>query len=166
LQLRISFFYIHIRGYTCRKLNKMNKFIFLASIFAMSLTTLTSCSSDDDSSIENVEKEDFTNANYIKKLMIGKWQFKSHFSDYWVNTIGNKYYIFNQDNTYTYKSILESDPIENGTFEITPANSEYNAVLKMTTKEGKYTSTLILLSINGDIVEVQNTFFKERYQKQ
>lgn len=144
----------------------MKRILLLASIFALSLTTLTSCSSDDDSSIENVEKEDFTNANYIKKLMVGKWQFKAHFSDYWVSTPGNSYYIFNQDNSYTYKSILESDPLEKGTYEIIPATSEYNAVLKMKTSDGKYTSRLILLSINGNIAEVQNTYFKERYEKQ
>ncbi|WP_313386946.1 hypothetical protein [Chishuiella sp.] len=144
----------------------MKKILLLASIFAMSLTTLTSCSSDDDSNVENIEKEDFTNANYIKKIMIGKWQFKAHFSDYWVNTISDSYFIFNADNTYTYKPSLDVYPIENGTYEITPATTEYNAVLKMKTKDGKYTSTLILLSVNGDIAEVQNTFFKERYQKQ
>lgn len=45
----------------------MKRILLLASIFALSLTTLTSCSSDDDSSIENV------NSQY-KDAIIGTWK--------------------------------------------------------------------------------------------
>jgi len=144
----------------------MKKFIFLASIFAMSLTTLTSCSSDDDSNVENVEKEDFTNANYIKKIMIGKWQYKAFFSDYWVTTITDSYFIFNADNTYTYKPNSDSYPIEKGTYEIIPATTEYNAVLKITSSDN-YTTNLILVNLDeNNTVELIKSNRREKYQKQ
>ncbi|WP_313374269.1 lipocalin family protein [Chishuiella sp.] len=45
----------------------MKKILLLASIFAMSLTTLTSCSSDDDSNVESVN-------NPYKDAIIGTWK--------------------------------------------------------------------------------------------
>lgn len=84
----------------------MKRILLLASIFALSLTTLSSCSSDDDSSIENVEKD-----SELKKELLGTWRI-THFyldkSGIYVDitkppfneSIDENYFTFKQDNTF------------------------------------------------------------------
>ncbi|MEG1387796.1 MAG: hypothetical protein RSC72_11155 [Algoriella sp.] len=93
----------------------MKRILLLASIFALSLTTLSSCSSDDDSSIENIEKD-----SELKKELIGKWRI-THFyldkSGVYVDitkppfneNIDENYFTFNQDNSFVGTGSITSN---------------------------------------------------------
>lgn len=115
---------------------------------------LTSCSNRDEDPTVQPEKQDFTNANYIKSTMQGTWvqlQYSYDGETYQANNWNNKY-VFSADNyTFTpyngeYPSLNDSGP-----YTITPVVGNANAILKLT-KKNNYIHNLTLLDYSGGIV--------------
>lgn len=138
----------------------MKKAILLFGLLCLSGVGTVSCSRDNDEAVVT-EKEDFTNANYIKKLMVGKWDgaASSFDGESWYNfeSVTNSgyitYYKINTDGTYLYKPFTKTDDNsynENGTYTIIPASSTNNAILRLSHKysggEQTFTTDLVLLS--------------------
>lgn len=148
----------------------MRKIFTVLSLSAITMgTVFTSCSSSGNRDEQVQEKQDFTNANYIKGLMLGKWKYFSHESSpgIWIETVYNSYFIFNSDDTYTFKSIT-SEELQNGTYKIYGATSTTDAVLilKYTDKFGNHERSIKLKALNGNVVTIYESTWNERYIKQ
>lgn len=143
----------------------MRKLFLFASII-ISLSVFHNCSGGSDEEIQI--KNDFTNAEYIKSQMIGKWNYWGHNSPGygWVYSgdIYKWYFEFKSDNTYTDKS----STIQTGTYTITPATNDYNPVLHLTYSEGNktYIRNIVLKSLEGKTAIIYESAFDERYDKQ
>lgn len=146
----------------------MKKILFL-SIFTLALLTGNSCSSG----TEEVElKNDFTNADYVKVQMLGKWNYWGHKSpscgDCWVYSgdVYKWYFIFKSDGTYECKSL--SSEIQKGTYSISPATKEYNPILYLNYKEGAKDRTrkIVLRKLEGKSATIYESAFEERYDKE
>ena len=143
----------------------MKKLILSAVFTAITLTTFVSCSSDDGGSAPT-EKNDFTNANYIKSIMIGKWNYKGFFSGYWVynGDVNKGYYTFKEDNTCEFKAGTYED-VKKGTYKIMPVVGDTYAMIDFTFDDGTK-DIIMLLNLEGNVVEIQNKNYREKYEKQ
>lgn len=149
----------------------MRKLILFS--LSASLAFLTAnCSSDRNNDAVQQEAQDFTNANYIKKQMIGKFQYWGHKSpscNCWVYSgdIFNGYFEFSEDNSYKFKSIT-SNVIQSGSYSISPVVGNVNASLSLKYKEnGKdYNRFIILKAYENNTVTIFESTFDERYTKQ
>ncbi len=136
--------------------------------------TLTNCSSDNDRDDTKTEVQDFTNANYIKSKMVGKWNVYAYepTSGFWNNLSLDQYYQFKNDGTYTYKSSLSTDlvPLENGTYTITAATAKDNAylLLKYENSAGTNYRTVYLQDLTDNIVTIKesDSQFRYKYKKE
>ncbi len=133
----------------------MKKLFFFAIITCLSVITLTSCSSGrDDDPVVQPEKQDFTNANFIKATMQGTWiqvQFSYDGSTYRANDWNNKYVISGDNYTYTPYNGEFPNLIESGSYSIVPVTGDNNAVLKLN-HSNNYVHHLTLLDYSGGIV--------------
>lgn len=132
----------------------MKKLFFLTIISFATVATSTSCSSREDEPTTQPEKQDFTNANYIKSTMQGTWvqfQYSYDGAAYQSNNWNNKY-VFSGDN-YTFTPYNGEYPSLNdaGPYTITPVVGNANAMLKLT-KKNNYIHNLTLLDYSGGIV--------------
>lgn len=144
------------------------KKIILFAILSFTVPTLQNCSSSND---EIEVKNDFTNTEYIKSQMIGRWNYWGHLSpstnSWWYSGDVYKWYFdFKSDNTYTNKSL--SSTIQTGTYSITPATKELNAVLYLNYTENNksYTRKIYLKGLEGKTATFYESTFDERYEKQ
>ncbi|MCT3674437.1 hypothetical protein HZQ94_14715 [Elizabethkingia anophelis] len=158
----------------------MRKIFTVLSLSAITMgTVFTSCSSSGNRDEQVQEKQDFTNANYIKGLMVGKWNISAYkVSSGWVAATDKNstaYFIFKSDGTYQRKPYgLNSmnDFNETGTYQITPATSTTNASIKTSyTLNGKNDSdTFVLQSYeNGEVTVsyiTQTGSNNEKYKKE
>lgn len=143
-------------------------FLFLALSMA-TMTTITSCSKDREE--VSVKKDDFTNSDYIKRIMVGKWVGVASSQDgtSWHNytdlpgtTPYTTYYKFENNNKYLFKPYTAKNDTsfnEEGDYAITPATSENNAILKLThTYQGEaHSNELILLDYKDGVVTFLET---------
>lgn len=149
----------------------MKKIFTIALVISLAFTVIN-CSSDNDRDEVTQEAQDFTNSNYIKKQMVGKWKFTAHESSpgLWINTTYDSYFQFNENNTYIYKSVFEVNimPLQNGTYSITPVSGNNNAFLTLTYQENNktYTRKIILKSLDNNVVTTYESDWNERYTKQ
>lgn len=148
--------------------------LFLTLAFAAG-NFATSCSSRDEDPVTQPEKQDFTNANYIKAQMQGTWKYWGHKSpscDCWVYSgdVYNSYYTFNSDNTYQYKSLFDVNviPMETGTYTITPVIGSVNATLNLSyiEKGVQRQKMIILKGLEGNTVTIYTSSWDERFVKQ
>ncbi len=118
---------------TFKQTHIMKKLLLLAAISFATIGTTISCSSRDDEPTTQPEKQDFTNANFIKLTLKGDWLRTqwSYDGATW-NTGGTSTYNFTET-SYSYKDNLIPNSIfdEAGTYIITPVMNDNNAQLTL-----------------------------------
>lgn len=116
-----------------------NAFLFTALAFA-TLGTLTSCSGRDDEPTVQPEKQDFTNANFIKQTLQGEWKGIASSSNgvSWTTlegpyNVGYKTTYKFSGNNFTYRPFVQDQFATEypGTYTIIPVTGNNNAVLMM-----------------------------------
>lgn len=145
----------------------MRKILFI-SFLSLSTLCLYNCSSSSD---EDVSKNDFTNADYIKNQMVGKWNYWGHLSpstnSWWYSgDVYKWHFIFKSDGTYECKNL--GSELQKGTYWISPATKEYNAVLYLNYKEAEKDRSrkIILKKLEGKSAIIYESSFDERYDKE
>lgn len=156
------------------------------TILAVAFATLgiisTSCSSSDNRDEQIQEKQDFTNTNYIKSLLLGKWiRTEVKLSQGWStdNESGwESNYEFKADGTYSYKPYTKNNDSslnKGGTYKITPATTGENATLTLSYSAfgNNFTDTIYLVRYENGIVEITQKSIttgtgelRERFKKQ
>lgn len=132
----------------------MKKTILLLALAFTAGNFVTSCSSRDDEPVTQPEKQDFTNANFIKSTMQGTWiqsQFSYDGVSYKTNDWNNKY-VFTGDN-YAFTPYNAEYPSLNdsGSYTVVPVAGNTNAMLKLA-KKNNYIHNLTLLDFSNGIV--------------
>ncbi|KAA2222986.1 hypothetical protein [Chryseobacterium sediminis] len=143
----------------------MKKIIIASAISILSLSTLSSCSSSDDTPIEQNKFED---SQYIKSQMIGHWEFWGHKSPgYWVYNGDVDKSTFDFDNDSNYQSKNAMGQIQKGTYIIIGATKTDNPVLYLSYKEGDKTKmrTIYLKELDGNKAVIYESGFDVRYDK-
>ncbi|WP_079242655.1 hypothetical protein [Chryseobacterium indologenes] len=143
----------------------MKKFIIASFVFTLSLITLSSCSSSDDTPIEQNKFED---SQYIKSQIIGHWEFWGHKSPgYWVYNGDVDKSTFDFDNDSNYQSKNAMGQIQKGTYIIIGATKTDNPVLYLSYKESDKTKmrTIYLKELDGNKAVIYESGFDVRYDK-
>ena len=155
---------MYLCGVNLKFILKMKKILLFAVLFVAFL----SCSRSSDNS-EDLPREDFTNTDYIKKIMVGTWDYKASkfsISEYWKNEYNlpglepyESYYIINADGTYIYKPykpVNDDTYNETGTYVITPVKDGYKAYIEFKEKNGGGTQKLYLDNYENNVVEAHS----------
>ena len=143
----------------------MKKLLLFTGLILYGLS-FNSCSRNDDS--EYHTQKVFTNSDYIKNQLTGKWKYWGRFyvdRNEWVNmTETIQYsYDFMPDQTFYYENKNTEQKI-NGTFEIIPGSEKVNPYIVINTDSGS--KKLLLLNFNNNYMSIFESPFEERYEKQ
>lgn len=146
----------------------MRKLINILAIICFSCLSWN-CSNNETDGNEVVQ--DFTNSDYIKSQVIGKWNYWGHNSpscNCWIYSgdIHKWYFELKTDFTYTRKS--EGTTIQSGTYSITPATSTENAKITLLYYDFLQPKLRIidLKSLEGKTAIIYESSFDEKYIKE
>ena len=147
----------------------MRKLLNYLAIFCLTLT-LINCSSNESN--ESEVAQDYTNSDFIKSKMIGKWNYWGHKSpscNCWSynGDIYKGYFTFTNENKYTYKNEVSGD-LQSGNFSITPATKTDNASLTLNyviSGQTKY-RFIILKDLSNNQAIIFESSFDQRYDKE
>ncbi|WP_288446157.1 hypothetical protein [uncultured Chryseobacterium sp.] len=143
----------------------MKKIIIASAVSILTFNVLASCSSSDDTPIEQNKFED---SQYIKSQMIGHWEHWGHKSPgYWVYNGDVDKSTFDFDNDSNYQSKNSLGQIQKGTYIIVGATKTDNPVLYLSYKEGDKTKirTIYLKELDGNKAIIYESGFDVRYDK-
>lgn len=139
----------------------MKKLFLLSAILVASTQIFNSCSSRDED--PTPQKQDFTNADFIKSTIQGEWKgiYSSNNGNQWQTlegpyNVGYKTTYKFSGNNFTYRPFVKDEFAKeyNGTYTILPVNGNANAVLMLKfAPGGVYGDTVLtLLSFEDNVI--------------